>query len=191
MAAVATVPRTRGGISGILLILLGAWGAIIPFVGPYFGYAYTPDTTWTYTTGRLWLSILPGAAAFLGGIMVLLAATRPAAMAGGIVALLGGVWFVVGAPILAVAVGTGTNGPGVPVASPGSAFNAPVMRLLEGLGFFYGLGVLIVIFAAFALGRFAVAAVHARRHAAPPDETEPVYPEERHPGSMRPGPAGH
>jgi hypothetical protein len=191
MAAVATVPRTRGGISGTLLILLGAWGAIIPFVGPYFGYAYTPDTTWTYTTGRVWLSILPGAAAFLGGIMVLLAATRPAAMAGGLVALLGGVWFVVGAPILAVVVGTGTSGPGVPVASAGSAFSAPVMRLLEGLGFFSGLGVVIVIFAAFALGRFAVAGVHAGRHAVlPPDETEPVYPEERNPGSVWPGPAG-
>jgi hypothetical protein len=191
MVAVSAVPRTRGGISGILLILLGAWGAIIPFVGPYFGYAYTPDTTWTYTTGRLWLSILPGAATFLGGIMVLLAATRPAAMAAGFVALLGGVWFVVGAPILAVAAGTGTNGPGVPSVGPGSAFSAPVMRLLEGLGFFYGLGVLIVIFAAFVLGRFAVAAVRSGRHAvAPPDETEPVYPEERHPGSMRPGPAG-
>lgn len=181
MAAVSAVPRTRGGISGILLILLGAWGAIIPFVGPYFGYAYTPDTTWTYTTGRLWLSILPGAAAFLGGIMVLLAATRPAAMAGGFVALLGGVWFVVGAPILAVAVGTGTNGPGVPVASSGAAFSAPVMRLLEGLGLFYGLGVAIVIFAAFALGRFAVAAARAGRHALPPDETEPFYPQERYP----------
>jgi hypothetical protein len=118
---------------------------------------------------------------------VLLAATRPAAMAGGLVALLGGVWFVVGAPILAVAVGTGTSGPGVPVASAGSAFSAPVMRLLEGLGFFSGLGVLIVIFAAFALGRFAVAGVHA---VLPPDETEPVYPEERNPGSVWPGPAG-
>jgi hypothetical protein len=179
--AVSSVPRARGGISGFLLILLGAWGAIIPFVGPYFGYAYTPDTTWTYTTGRLWLSILPGAAAFLGGIMVMLAATRPAAMAGAVVALLGGVWFVVGAPILAVAVGTGTrNGPGVPVASPGAAFSAPVMRLLEGLGFYYGLGVAIVIFAAFALGRFAVTAVRAGRHTGPSAETEPFYPGEQY-----------
>ena len=45
MAAVSPGRRTRGGISGIMLILLGACGAVIPFVGPYFGYAYTPDTT--------------------------------------------------------------------------------------------------------------------------------------------------
>jgi hypothetical protein len=180
MAVVSAVPRARGGISGFLLILLGAWGAIIPFVGPYFGYAYTPDTAWTYTTGRLWLSILPGAAAFLGGIIVLLAASRPAAMAGGVVALLGGAWLVVGAPILAVAVAAGPKGPGAPVASPGAAFSAPVMRLLEGLGFYYGLGVVIVIFAAFALGRFAVATVRTGRHALPPAETEPIYPEEQY-----------
>ena len=181
MAAVSSAPRARGGISGFLLILLGAWGAVIPFVGPYFGYAYTPDTTWTYTTGRLWLSILPGAAAFLGGVMVLLAATRPAAMAGGLVALLGGAWFVVGAPILAVAVGTGANGPGSPVASPGAAFSAPVMRLLEGLGFFYGLGTVILIIAAFALGRFAAPAVRAGRHEEmPPDQTAPVYPRQQY-----------
>jgi hypothetical protein len=161
MTAAPAVPRTRGGISGFLLILLGAWGAIIPFVGPYFGYAYTPDTAWTYTTGRLWLSILPGVAALLGGIIVLLAASRPAAMFGAFVALLAGAWFVVGAPILAVATG-GSNGPGTPVAGPGAAFSPAVMRLLEGLGFYYGLGIVIAILAAFALGRFAVRPVPAR-----------------------------
>jgi len=59
--------RSRGAFSGFLLMLLGLWGALIPFVGPYFDYAYTPDKAWTYNTGRLWLEILPGAAVFLGG----------------------------------------------------------------------------------------------------------------------------
>ena len=27
------VPRSRGGLCGTLLLLLGAWGALIPFVG--------------------------------------------------------------------------------------------------------------------------------------------------------------
>src|SRR6266704_2219726 len=147
MAAVSRVPRSRGGISGFMLILLGAWGALIPFVGPYFGYAYTPDTTWTYTTGRLWLSILPGAAAFLGGVMVLLAVSRAAAMTSGFLAALAGAWFVVGAPVL---------------------------RLLEGLGFYYGLGVVIVFFAAVALGRFAVATFPAAGYVTTPTEVEPA-----------------
>lgn len=163
MAAVSAVPRTRGGISGILLILLGAWGAIIPFVGPYFGYAYTPDATWTYTTGMLWLSILPGAAAFLGGIMVLLAAAPPGGD-GRRVRGPGRRCLVRGRRADPRRGGRNRHQrPGVPVASPGSAFSAPVMRLLKGLGLFYGLGVLIVTFAAFVLGRFAVAAVRAGR----------------------------
>ena len=41
------MPRSRGAASGFLLILLGAWGALIPFVGPYFDFAFTPDTEWT------------------------------------------------------------------------------------------------------------------------------------------------
>src|SRR5260370_1257056 len=41
MAWMARIPRSRGAVSGVLLILLGAWGALVPFVGSYFGYAYT------------------------------------------------------------------------------------------------------------------------------------------------------
>src|SRR6202034_3059493 len=76
MAVVARVPRSRGGVSGVLLILIGAWGGLAPFVGPYFRFAYTPDKAWAYTSGRLWLSIVPGAAALLGGLLVTGAAHR-------------------------------------------------------------------------------------------------------------------
>ena len=34
MNGMLRVPRTRGVASGYLLILLGAWGALIPFIGP-------------------------------------------------------------------------------------------------------------------------------------------------------------
>ena len=82
----------RGRIIGSLLMLLGAWGALGPFVGPYFGYAYTPDRAWAYTSGRLWLSVLPGAAVFLGGLFVL--ASNRAASSGAFLAALGGTWFI-------------------------------------------------------------------------------------------------
>jgi len=59
------IRRTHGIFGGLLVALLGIWGGIIPFVGPYFNYAYTPDKAWTYTSGRLWLEILPGAGALL------------------------------------------------------------------------------------------------------------------------------
>src|SRR5690349_18126997 len=76
MTAMMRVPRTRGVGSGVLLILLGAWGALIPFIGPYFHFAYTPDTAWTWTWGRFFLEIVPGVAAALGGLILLVSAFR-------------------------------------------------------------------------------------------------------------------
>jgi len=52
MAGKLRVPRSRGAMTGLLLVLLGAWGGLIAFIGPYFHYAYTPDSAWTYTSGR-------------------------------------------------------------------------------------------------------------------------------------------
>jgi hypothetical protein len=152
MAGITRIPRTRGALSGLLLILLGAWGALIPFVGPYFHYAYTPDKAWAYTTGRLWLEILPGAAAALGGFIVLSSARRPVAILSAFLAAVGGAWFVVG-NLVSVLWNHGIPEAGIPVGGN-------LTRLaLEDLGFFTGLGVIIVFFAALALGRFAVIGV--------------------------------
>jgi hypothetical protein len=149
----ATSPRSGGQIGGgLLLMLLGAWGALIPFVGPYFGYAFTPDKTWTYTSGRLWLSVAPGAAAFVGGLLMLLTPRIGASLAA-----LGGIWFVIGRPVIADAVKSSTITAGSPVSTSGATYGPSTMHFLENLGFFYGLGVVIVFVAALALGRAAAA----------------------------------
>ena len=44
---VLRLPRTTGAMSGLLILLLGVWGGLIPFIGPYFHYAfggYQPGT---------------------------------------------------------------------------------------------------------------------------------------------------
>src|SRR5258708_20704832 len=82
MSGMLRIPRSRGALSGVLLVLLGAWGGVIAFVGPYFHYAYTPNSAWSYTSGRLWLEILPGAGAVVGGVITLASASRPVAMFG-------------------------------------------------------------------------------------------------------------
>jgi len=151
----------RGRLTGGLLMLLGAWGALVPFVGPYFGYAYTPDRAWAYTTGRLWLSVLPGAAAVLGGFLV--ACTDRAAAPGAFLAAVGGAWFVVGQPVTAFAVHDPSITPGTPVITIGAVFGPATMRFLETLGFFYGLGVVILFLAALALGEVVVARMAAAR----------------------------
>jgi hypothetical protein len=168
------VPRTRGAASGVLLVLLGAWGALIPFIGPYFHYAYTPDTAWTYTSGRLWLEIIPGAAAALGGLILLTSALRPTAMFGAWLAAAGGAWFVIGTLLHPLGPGHGWFTAGTPVAS------TTLLHVAEQIGFFYGLGVAILFFGALALGRLSVvglvdarlAGLHRRTAVTGEEETE-------------------
>ena len=90
MAGTLRVRRSRGALSGLLLVLLGIWGALIPFVGPYFHYAYTPDRAWTATSGRMWLEVLPGVVTLAGGLVVLLSRFRPSAVIGAWLAALAG-----------------------------------------------------------------------------------------------------
>jgi hypothetical protein len=170
MNGLLRVPRSRGVLSGLLLVLLGAWGALVPFLGPYFHYAYTPDQAWTYTTGRFWLEILPGAATVLGGLIVLISASRPLAHLGAWLAALGGAWFALGSVI-------GPTWSGMSM-SPGTPVGGSVTRALEQIGFFTGLGVVIVLVAGMALGRFSVIGVREARLAKPAREAEPVTPAE-------------
>jgi hypothetical protein len=159
MAGVARIPRSRGGVSGVLLILIGAWGGLAPFVGPYFRFAYTPDKAWAYTSGRLWLSIVPGAAALLGGLLVLGASHRAVGCFGAFIAALGGAWFIVGVPVIALAVKNGSISPGVPLTGTLGSMPSTTRVFLEQFAFFTGIGVLILFFAALALGRFSVVGV--------------------------------
>jgi hypothetical protein len=159
MAGVARIPRSRGGVSGVLLILIGAWGGLAPFIGPYFRFAYTPDKAWAYTSGRLWLSIVPGAAALLGGFLVLGASHRAVGCFGAFIAALGGAWFIVGGPVIALAVKNGSISPGVPLTGTLGSLSSVTRVFLEQFAFFTGIGVLILFFAALALGRFSVVGV--------------------------------
>ena len=90
------MPRSRGAVTGLLLVILGAWGALIPFVGPHFNFAYTPDRDWVWTTARGWLEVFPGVTTAVGGVLLVLSGNRAVAMLGGWLAVLGGAWFVVG-----------------------------------------------------------------------------------------------
>ncbi len=150
------VPRTRGAVSGLLLIVLGAWGAVVPFIGPYFDYSYGTDSTWVWTSARFWLEVLPGAAAAVGGLFLLLSKNRLTGSFGGWLAAAAGVWFVVGQ---ALAPSWRIGDIGVPLS------NRDGGRAIAQLGYFYGLGAVILFLAAFALGRLAVVGVRDLRAA--------------------------
>lgn len=170
MSVTMRAPRSRGMISGFLLVLLGLWGGLVPFVGPYAHFAYTPDQAWTMNSGRLWLEVIPAIATVLGGLILLAGANRVVAIAGAWIAALGGAWFTVGGPISTHWTAGGVNAAGSPVGGA-------TRQLIEQLTFFTGLGVVIVFLAALALGRFTVIGLREARIAeAPPEPAEPAPP---------------
>jgi hypothetical protein len=145
-----TMPRSRGAASGFLLILLGLWGALVPFVGPLFDFAFSPDREWTWTAARGWLEVLPGAVTVVGGFLLLSSRNRFTAMLGGWLTVLAGAWFVVGR---ALAAPLGLGNAGAPVAA------TETKRVVLELAYFYGLGALIIFLGAIALGRLSVRSV--------------------------------
>jgi hypothetical protein len=157
------VPRTRGALSGLLLVLLGAWGALIAFIGPYFDYSYRSNDTWVWTSQRGWLEVLPGAVTVVGGLVLLLSGSRIGASFGAWLGVAGGVWFVVGRS-LGDLLNIGSIGQ--PTASSEGG------RALAELGYFDALGAAIILVAGFALGRLSIVAARDVR-GTPSPEAEP------------------
>jgi hypothetical protein len=159
------ISRSRGAASGVLLVALGGWSALIPFVGPYFDFAYSPDVAWVWTEARGWLEVLPGIVAVVGGLLLVTSRNRASAMLGGWLAVIAGVWFIVGRSLAQVlAVGE----VGVPAAV------TPAKTAALDLAFFSGVGALMVFLAAVALGRLSIRSLrdigHAQRQIVHPVE---------------------
>src|SRR6266700_1385012 len=143
------VPWTRGATSGALLFLLSAWAALAPFIGPYLDLAYPPatNTAWYWTAARGWFEVAPGAAAFAGGLLLLISTNLAVTIAGSWLGIAGGAWLIVGpsfTDLLNMSIGT-------PEPTSGTRRQA-----LAQLSFFYAVGALILFLAAAALGRLSV-----------------------------------
>ena len=160
MANGVRIPRSRGSLCGLALVLLGGWGGVAPLAGPSFGYGFTPDQAWDFTHGRLYLSVLPGAVVLVTGLIVLVTRSRAIGGCCALIAALGGAWFIAGAALVRLlpAGQAASISAGVPLGTGTSTI------VLTGLTFYAGVGALIVFFAALALGRFSIAAHkdHAR-----------------------------
>jgi len=175
------VPRTRGALSGVLLVLMGAWGALIAFIGPYFNYSYRSDDTWVWTSQRGWLEVLPGVVTLLGGLILLLSGSRIGASLGAWLGVAGGVWFVIGRSLSDV---LNIGSVGQPTASSQGA------RAAAELGYFGALGAAIILVSGFALGRLSIVAARDKRVTPSPEsETLPERDSEVH-ERYEPEPAG-
>ena len=126
--------------TGLAALLVGAWGALAGYIGPYFAFRPVDQHVWVASWQNGLLHLLPGAVAAAAGLMLLAMGPARRSVRGGAfllpaVLLLGaGAWFVIG-----------------PVAWPtfhsGAAFN-PVMSATRNL--------LNVACASFAPGLFLV-----------------------------------
>lgn len=141
--------------SGLIILIAGLWGGLIPFLGPVFHFTLGPDHAWRWTTGRLWLDVLPAAAAVFGGLILMGGGPRLSGRFGALVALAGGIWFAVG-PDVSMLWNHG-------VSEAGAAHgHHTITRMLEFLTLHSGIGVLITALAAYSLP--GVATYVAGRH---------------------------
>jgi hypothetical protein len=127
-------------------MLVGAWGALIPFFGHSFGFGFTPSNTWTWTAARGYLEVLPGIGAFLGGALLTISAHRATAAFGAYTAAASGSWFVLGTIIQPW---WSAGNIGVPVGGSSQA-------VWERIGMFTGVGMVIIYLAAMSLGRISL-----------------------------------
>lgn len=141
------MPRTRGAISGLLIVILGAWAALVPFIGPYFDLSVGSDDAWTWSGDRFLFSVLPGIVAMIGGLMLMGTASRARGALGAWLALAAGAWLVVGQSTSLIWQDT---------AGYGAALGSDTTQAVALLAYFYAVGTAIAAFASFAMGRFSV-----------------------------------
>ena len=128
-------------VAAAIVGIVGIWGALIPFVGPSFGYGMGTTQSWQWSESHLTLHLAPGVAAALGATL-LLQGQRTRQLSGATLALLGGAWFVLAPTLHPLWATPSMSGMG------GSALSSA----LSGLGYHYGTGAVIAIAAAYVLG---------------------------------------
>ena len=169
------------GTMSFLLVLAAAWGGIVPFVGPTFGYSADGAGSWHWSLTHAVMAVVPGAIAVLIGFMVL-GSTRAMVVGrgrislsfAGLVAMACGAWFAV-AP---------WAWPVVDNRGPFFVLASPLHQLANIAGYAIGPGMIIAACGAFFLGWAArhqeLAGVVPARTTVPPTRTaEPTVVNER------------
>jgi hypothetical protein len=156
-------PRFGVRVLGLLILLIGIWGGIVPFVGPLFHFKMGNTGAWTWTESRGTLHVAPAIAAVVGALL-LLGGTRAAQSLGGLLSLVAGIWFVIGPSLEPL--WTSSSGGGMHMMGGGmtgmQGTGSKTKQALEAIGYHYGTGAVIAALAAFALGLLL-----ARAEAAP------------------------
>lgn len=148
--AVRAVPSSLV-LTAIGIILVGAWGGIVPYVGPLFGFSGNGGPAWQWTESHALLSLLPGAVAVVAGLVILGAAAPRTgegkarfslSFLGTLTAACGG-WFAVGSFAWLVL---------RPGAGAYFATSPAYTTLMHELGYAVGPGLVLALFGGIVLG---------------------------------------
>lgn len=149
--AASTVRPGRFGIAmaGVVAILVSAWGGVVPYVGPLFGYSGDGSGSWQWNLAHGVLALAPGVAGMLLGFFVLAESRgitvgrgRLSLATAGTLLMICGAWFAIG-PLA------------WPVISNGGAYfvAASHLRILaDEVGYSIGTGIALVVCGAFVDG---------------------------------------
>jgi hypothetical protein len=136
------------GMVGFIALIVSAWGGIVPFVGPTFGFSADGAASWHWDLSHVVLALIPGAVGciaaltFLAPVNATVTRRRLSLTTAGVIGIASGAWFVVGPLAWPVLVNTHSY---FVVATP--------LRALEyQIGYALGPGLILVMCSAFAMG---------------------------------------
>ena len=134
---------------GIATVLVAIWGAIAPFIGPTFGFSADGASAWNLSGAHLLLGVLPGAVAFVAGVLILLIAPRTISWSGR-----GRSPVQVSSPSWLAPGSSWDHWPGrsCPLPAATSSSQVRFAELAFQIGYSYGPGLLIAMAGAFTLG---------------------------------------
>jgi hypothetical protein len=169
---------TRALWPGALIVLLGAWGAGIAYFGPSVGLGPANWPAWRWSLPHTVLNLVPGVATVIAGAAVAwgrASGRRAVVRLGGVLAALSAAWFVLGAAVYPVVLGSPA-----PSAQPGRGALANLETLAA-----YGRGVGIAVGI---LAGIALAAEALRARSAPAAAVVPLGTSEAQ-ATSSPGPS--
>jgi hypothetical protein len=141
--------RVGLGTAGVVAVLASAWGGIVPYVGPIFGFSADGAGSWYWNLAHSVLALVPGAAGVLLGLFVIAESRgvtvgkgRLTLATAGILLILCGAWFAVGPYAWPVLTNSGTY----------FASSTHTRFLTYELGYSVGVGLLLVMCGAFVTG---------------------------------------